>query len=283
MSPTPHFSLSPHRLWLLRSSTCERRPHSSLSPGHNYLIHSWSICGCFHGLAAEGLNRNSFTSFVSFHVLCCSSGLWFRCKSTETKAELQLIHFIHAYRPTRRDKFACSPPKKTGIHLNWFLAAYGIKVKLLPHPVKHILLPDEVMLSDKPLIAAGNGFARMPLYSPQCSKSSLLFLGVSHHGIYGLITGVYQQSTALGYTEGVQSSLCRPLRALWGSGWTVHPMSPQMEVWTQVEWFHSNMDLDVFKEPQSFAALNIVVSVGWRLNKATCFHGIWGNPVRSWL
>lgn len=47
-------------------------PHSSPSLGHNYLVHSWSICVCFHS-TADGLNPNSFTSFVSFHAFYCSS------------------------------------------------------------------------------------------------------------------------------------------------------------------------------------------------------------------
>lgn len=82
-------------------------------------------------LALEGLNRNSFTAFVFFHLLCCSSGLCFRCKSTKTKADPQLIRFIHAFRWMSKDELACvsrstedhCERQKPHFHLNWFRVA----------------------------------------------------------------------------------------------------------------------------------------------------------------
>lgn len=80
-------------------------PHSSPSLGHNYLVHSWSVCVCFHS-TADGLNPNSFTSFVSFHAFYCSSGLCLRCKPTKSKADPQLIRFIYAFRGMSKDELA---------------------------------------------------------------------------------------------------------------------------------------------------------------------------------
>lgn len=82
-------------------------------------------------LASEGLNPYSFTSLVSFHVFCCSSGLCFRCKSTKPKADPQLIRFIHAFRWMNKDELACvsgstedhCERQKPHFYQNWFWAA----------------------------------------------------------------------------------------------------------------------------------------------------------------
>lgn len=49
-------------------------PHSSLSLRHNYLIHSWSICVCFHGHSPrKGLTQT--VSPLSFLCTCSTAAL----------------------------------------------------------------------------------------------------------------------------------------------------------------------------------------------------------------
>lgn len=124
-----HSRSSPHCLWLLHLwNTPSFQPVTEVQLPHPQLEHLRLFS---QTLATEGLIPNSFTSFISFHVFCCSSGLCFRCKSTKTKADPQRIHFIHAFRWMSKDKLACvlgstednCERQKPHFHLNWFLAA----------------------------------------------------------------------------------------------------------------------------------------------------------------
>lgn len=124
-----HSRSSPHCLWLLHLwNTPSFQPVTEVQLPHPQLEHLRLFS---RTLATEGLIPNSFTSFISFHVFCCSSGLCFRCKSTKTKADPQRIHFIHAFRWMSKDKVACvlrstednCERQKPHFHLNWFLAA----------------------------------------------------------------------------------------------------------------------------------------------------------------
>lgn len=51
-------------------------PHSSPSLGHNYLVHSWSICVCFHSPRTGWTQTASPLSFLSMRSAAALDSVW---------------------------------------------------------------------------------------------------------------------------------------------------------------------------------------------------------------
>lgn len=146
-----HFRSSHQCLRLLSFSTCEIHPHSSLSLKHNYIIHSWSICVCFHRHSPwKGLTATA--SPLLFLFTCSAAALDSVLGANPPKPKQILSWFdlsmlldgwVRMNLHVSRDVVRTTVKDRSHIFIwndFWQLNRTKTVLNDLPLPVKHVLL-----------------------------------------------------------------------------------------------------------------------------------------------